>query len=139
MMLLEEESALLQAVLRVAQQDSASNTNLPTIPLAQCLLLLTALLKTASPTKALFKDRKIKKVQELQKYLEKLVTTKDGFKTHKSCAPPSAPSTSKHELAFLTKPLPHWALQSGEINAIQAQPGAHLSFSRQSLSTDQEL
>lgn len=97
--LFQGKSALLQAAPRVAHQDSASNINLPTIPNHLISAFAKQPYSIAAWVKALFEDRKVKKVQELQKYLEKLATTKDGLKNNKfsSFCSPQCQNTS---LAF---------------------------------------
>lgn len=97
--LFQGKSALLQVVPRVAHQDSASNTHLPTIPTRPISAFAEQPYSIAAWVKALFEDGKLKKVQELQKYLEKLATTKDRLKNNKfsSFCSPQCQNTS---LAF---------------------------------------
>lgn len=96
----------------------------PPTPIYQPLPLLSSTFtqqpcSTATSTKAFFKDRTMKMVQELQKYFKKLVTTRDGFKKDKSCTAPSAiPRCQNMSLVFWLNCCLTWAYSFGEINAL---------------------
>jgi len=82
----------------------------------------------------------MKRVQELQKYLEILVTTKDGLNNDKWCAPHSTPLNAKTQACFsdlTATSLGPTVSGNTHILSLSLASGQHLLFLQQSLPTAQ--